>query len=271
MGDLHGDLEHALQAFSTFAARGVRCILQLGDWGIIWPGGNWQADLRKISRALARHHMVMFWVEGNHEYYPKLLNYPVDADGVRWITSNIGHLPRGYRTQIGGQFILAALGGANSIDRRLREEGVSWWPDEQISDADLRRLGSERVDVLVGHEAPLMDECALDRSAQESGFSPVDVAYAAASRVMFRRAVLQTRPRLTLGGHYHRFYDQTLTVPGETSSTRVVVLDMNGKCRVNMAILNTTTLDLEFMYRNGASVQPEIDTPERNDNDQPEK
>ena len=263
MGDLHGDIQHALNAFKTFADRGVTCILQLGDFGILWPGSNWQRDLRKISGALARHHMAMYFVEGNHDFHPKILQYPVDADGVRWLTANVGHLPRGYRTDIGGKFTLAALGGANSIDRRFREEGVSWWPEEQITEADLRRLGSERVDVLVGHDAPLMDEHDLDRRAQDLGFSPADIDYAAASRVMIRRAVLHTRPQLTLGGHYHRFYDQTLALPRETHLTRVVVLDRDGKDRVNLAILTTGTLELEFLHRNGAPAEPESTAPDR--------
>ena len=268
MGDLHGDIEHALQAFGTLADRGVHVILQLGDWGVLWPGRNWQIDLNKVARALARHQMTMFFVEGNHDWHPRLSEYPLDPDGVRWITANIAHLPRGYRTQIGGRFTLAALGGANSIDRKLRKKGLSWWPEEQISDSDLRRLGPQHADVLAGHEAPLMDETDLDRRAQELGFSSDDIAYATQSRVMFRCAVLQTRPRLTLGGHYHRFYDQVLPLPGVTHHpTRVVVLDMNGKNRVNLAILDTATLDLEFLYRNGAPAKSTFSAPERTADD----
>lgn len=267
MGDLHGDVQHALQAFKVFADRGVTCVVQLGDWGVLWPGTNWRIALRKISRALARHQMAMMVIDGNHEYFPKLQEFPIAADGIRWIAANIGHLPRGYRTQIGARYTLAALGGANSIDRRFRQEGVSWWPEEQISAADLRRLGSDHVDVLLGHEAPLMDERVLEESARDAGYSPADIAYASASRVMFRQAVLQTRPRLTLGGHYHRHYDQTLSLPGQTHTTRVVVLDMNGKHRVNLAILHTTTLDLELLYRNGAPAKPDTNAPERTNND----
>ncbi|TFC86912.1 hypothetical protein E3T24_05905 [Cryobacterium sp. TmT2-59] len=269
MGDLHGDIEHALQAFKTLADRGVHVIVQLGDWGVLWPGRNWQIDLNKISRALARHQIAMYFLDGNHDWHPKILKYPVDPDGIRWITANIAHLPRAYRTQIGGRFTLATLGGANSIDRELRKEGISWWPEEQITEGDLRRLGTERADVLVGHEAPLMDEPDLDRRARDLGFSTDDIRYATESRVMFRRAVLQTRPRLTLGGHYHQFHDQVLTVPGAAYPTRVVVLDTNGKNRVNLTILNTATLGLEFLYRNGAPVVPDTHQPERTDDGRP--
>jgi predicted phosphodiesterase len=268
MGDLHGDIEHALQAFKTLAERGVHVIVQLGDWGVLWPGRNWQIDLRKISRALARHQMAMYFLDGNHDWHPKIGKYPVDPDGMRWIANSVAHLPRGFRAQVGG-FTLAVLGGANSIDGRIRKEGISWWPEDQITEGDLRRLGTERADILVGHEAPLMDEGALDEGARELGFSTDDIRYAAESRVMFRRAVLQTRPRLTLGAHYHHVHDQVLTVPGAAYPTRVVVLDMNGKDRVNLAILDTATLGLEFLDRNGAHAVPDAHEPERTDDGRP--
>jgi hypothetical protein len=253
MGDLHGDLEHALQAFRTFATRGVRVILQLGDFGVLWPGENWKTSLDKLSRALGKNAQSLYWVEGNHDWHPKIDSFPVDPDGTRWIGSNIAHLPRGYRTEVGGRFMLAALGGANSSDRSFRREGEDWWPEEQIRDGDLHRLGNEPADVLVGHEAPLVDEVDLNRRAMALGLSSEEAAYARASRTMFRKAVLQVRPRLTLGGHYHRFIDQTLPMPGApTGETRVVVLDMNGRDRVNLAVMDTKTLALEFFYRNGA-------------------
>ena len=66
---------------------------------------------------------------------------------------------------------------------------------------------------------------------------------------MFRRAVLQTRPLLTLGGHYHRFVDEIIPVPGTPPvQPRVVVLDMNSRNRISQAILDTTILDLSFLY-----------------------
>lgn len=251
MGDLHGDLGHARIALQTLADRGARAIIQLGDWGVVWPGQNWQIDLHKLSRFLARNEQTMFFVEGNHDWHPKLREFPVSTDGLRWITHNIAHLPRGYRSSVGKHFTLAALGGGNSPDRGFRTEGRDWWPDEQITEADIRHLGTEPVDILVAHEAPLMaDDNDLIRD-WEGGISRSDVVYADASRVMIRRAVMRTRPQLTLGGHYHRYLTRSLA---ETMgiSARVVVLDMNGKDRINLAILNANTLDLTVFDRSGA-------------------
>ncbi|WP_104088709.1 MULTISPECIES: metallophosphoesterase [unclassified Cryobacterium] len=194
MGDLLGDLDHARIALTTLADRDITAIIQLGDWGIIWPGQNWQIDLNKLSRFLARNKQVMYFLDGNHDWHPRLQEFSIGQDGVRWLTHNVGHLPRGYRTTIGTRFVLAALGGANSSDRALRTAGKDWWPEEQVTDADIRALGTERVDVLVAHESPLM---AVDNDLireKDGDLARSDALYADACRVMIRRAVLRTRP-----------------------------------------------------------------------------
>jgi len=48
-----------------------------------------------------------------------------------------------------------------------------------------------------------------------------------------------------------------------------VVLDMNGANRISQAILDTTTLDIEFLYRNGAPVVPNTNPTERTDDEHP--
>jgi hypothetical protein len=47
-------------------------------------------------------------------------------------------------------------GGAQSIDKNLRQEGTSWWPQEVISNDDMEKLPSTRtrVDVVVSHTKP---------------------------------------------------------------------------------------------------------------------
>ena len=253
LGDLHGDLFHVLEVSRMLAGRGVRVLLQLGDFGVIWPGHNWASDVAKLSRRLAEHRQSFFFVDGNHEFFPNLHKFPIRADGLRWIASNIAHLPRGFRTLIGGQHVLAALGGANSIDRSHRSPGHSWWPEEAITEADLTEIGSERADVLVGHEVPQHVPGLEQLLTDEDQWAPQDVRYAKQGRAMFHRALLQTRPRLSLGGHYHCFIDETITSYTATGvfPTRVVVLDMNGPATISTAILDTRTLELEFMDRRG--------------------
>jgi hypothetical protein len=251
MGDLHGDLNHAAIVTQMFASKGVKVLLELGDFGVIWPGSNWHTNLAKLGRMLAENGQALYFVDGNHEFFPKLLEFPISEDGLRWVAFNIAHLPRGYRTTIGGGTrVLAALGGASSHDRQSRKEGESWWPEEQISEVDLAALGDEPVDVLVGHESPVGA-----RTRNETGASASETDYADQSRQMFIRGLLQVRPKLTTGGHYHRHVDRAMTIDGTPPlDVRTVILDEAGPTSISQAILDPRGLNLQFFYRDGRPV-----------------
>lgn len=123
LGDLHGDLDHLLRVAQTMWAHGISTLVVLGDFGFIWPRGNWVNTIDKISRRLRKLGQVLYFVDGNHEDFARLHSFPVDADGLRRIRSNIIHLPRGYRTALVSGKKMAVLGGANSIDRDHRAGG----------------------------------------------------------------------------------------------------------------------------------------------------
>jgi hypothetical protein len=264
LGDVHGDLDHLLTAMRTFWARGVNVVLQLGDFGFIWKGDNYEKALDKISRRLSGRNQTLFWIDGNHEDFDILYEkFPVDNDGLRRLRPNIIHLPRGYRTELAPYddtttpHVLGVLGGANSIDRSRRTEHADWWQLEQITEADLAALGSDHVDVLLGHEAPLnvrgLDD---DAGADRTGWRPSELAYAAEGRRMFHQGFMAVRPQLHVGGHWHRWIDERVEY-GEADARfrcRVVVLDMNGPRNISLAILDVGTLALQFFTRSDSWV-----------------
>jgi hypothetical protein len=253
MGDVHSDLGHTLHVAGMFARRGITTLLQLGDWGFIWPHENWGVVIDKLDRRLERLGSTMYFIAGNHDAYPLLSRFPIGVDGLQWIRPQIACIPRGWRTVIGGTHSLAALGGANSIDRHYRTPGRNWWAEEQITEDDLTRLGGQKTDVLIGHEAPLGVRSLDSHLLSRPRWSVEEEWYANRSRGMFHRAVLQTRPQLTLGGHYHFHVDESVTYTDEKGAftCRVVLLDMNGP-GVSQAILHTASLELTFLHRNGA-------------------
>ena len=53
------------------------------------------------------------------------------------IRDNIIHLMRGQIFEINGKTIFT-MGGAVSIDKHIRHEGISWWREEVPSDAEIR-------------------------------------------------------------------------------------------------------------------------------------
>jgi len=262
LGDQHGDLNHFLLVSRTMWSRGISVMVQLGDWGFVWPGENWDRTLNKISRRLAAQGQTLYFFEGNHDWIPRLHEFAQDVDGLRRLRANIILFPRGYRVTLAAYNkvtpgkILAVLPGASSVDREHRTEGSDWWPEEAITDEDLAALGSERADILLGHEVPIgvwQIEHEIDKNPD--GWSEAARAYAAEGRRQFYRGFLAVRPRVSAGGHWHRHIDTKMGFNDGTRrfSCRVVVLDMNGAETMSQAILDTSSLTMEF-FRRGDSV-----------------
>jgi len=246
LGDLHGDLEHLVVVSRTMEARGIHVLLQLGDFGFIWPDTNWGHALDKIENRLRKAGQVLYFVDGNHEDFTTLNGFPISADGLRHVRPSIIHIPRGWRTTLAHGRTFAAMGGANSIDRGLREEGVSWWPEESITEADLERLGTEPVDILVGHDAPAPWP-KLDKRLGQSPtwWSEEDQHYADDGRQMLTRAFTAVQPKHFFGGHFHRYLADSVTF-ADGFTTTMVTLDMNGLGRsFGQGILDLPAFEFE--------------------------
>jgi predicted phosphodiesterase len=258
LGDLHGDLAHLTVCAATAWKRGVDVLLQTGDFGFAWGTDNYQKDLDKISRRLRNRGQTLYWVDGNHDDFNILYEkFPLDPDGLRRLRPNILHAPRGYRTVLSSGKVLAVLGGANSIDRTLRTEGVDWWPEESITEGDLAALGADHADILIGHEAPLhVPDLDRELEANPRGWRPSAHEYAAESRRMFHRGFMAVRPQLSLSGHYHTHLDQDLSFGGgeDAFRCRVVILDKNEPKAKSQAILDVASMHLEYFTRDDAKV-----------------
>lgn len=254
LGDVHADLNHVIVAISMLHSKGAHLIVQLGDFGLVWRRPNVKKELDLLQQQLRGHQQILLFVDGNHEDYDLLEGYPISDDGVRWVRARIGHLPRGLRAKLSHERTLAVLGGANSIDVRRRTPGVSWWEQEQITKDDLNRLGTEHADVLVSHDAPL-NIPTLDGHLRRSDrfWDDRELAYAHRGREIFHRGFLQVRPRLSIGGHYHRLIDESIEYesPSGPFTSRVIVLDQQGMGRGNCAIFTPQTLGIDVFDING--------------------
>jgi hypothetical protein len=94
------------------------------------------------------------------------------------------------------------VGGAVSIDKDYRTEGIDWWPDEELSYGELcqvlDRYEAEKPSVVVSHEAP---DCLVDRICRAGGFRKLDVS--SATRKMFDNMLDIHKPDLWIHGHWH--------------------------------------------------------------------
>lgn len=137
-----------------------------GDFGYIFDNSYRE---RRFLRFMAEElPFRILWVDGNHENFDRINEYPVevwnggkvhivgkDKDG----NAKVIHLMRGQIFEIDGKKIFT-FGGAYSIDKAMRTEGYSWWPEEMPSDDEMKEANqnlervNHKVDYIITHAAP---------------------------------------------------------------------------------------------------------------------
>ena len=247
IGDVEGDVAMLTICLDRLRNRGCEAVVQLGDLGLVWPDENMDATLDELDARLEREGQVLYFVDGNHDDHAQLGVMPVAEDGVRWIRPRFGHLPRGWRGLHSTGLTFGALGGASSIDRSDRLEGVDWWPEENITEEQVASLGREPLDVLFAHDAPLgvrTITSLLDDGIWQ--WNRADLEYAAYSRGWFHLAFMNTQPKFTFGAHYGLFAEQSIvTVTSRaTFETFAIVLAHAREDKKCCAVFDTVTLEV---------------------------
>jgi hypothetical protein len=180
IGDVHG----RWRAYKR-AIRNVPFSIQVGDMGVgfhsyrygeVWPASNPPFD----SMSKGRH----LFIRGNHD------NPDVCKRRKYWI-------PDG--TMIENIF---CLGGAVSLDRTFRTEGMDWWRDEELSAGEL--------EVQVSRYAALKPEVVCTHECPDSVASEVMAAYrtgriddGSRTRKALEHMLQLHQPRLWVFGHWH--------------------------------------------------------------------
>lgn len=139
IGDIHNSFHLAFQLIAKAKGYqpGAVPILQVGDL-------EWHPDRPPQSAPWPIH-----FVEGNHDHLPSLLQHTAPTEvAPNWI-----YCPRGSVLRLGGLQV-GFFGGARSIDRNVRIEGESWWPEEEPTYEEADRFKDQDVDLLVTHSPP---------------------------------------------------------------------------------------------------------------------
>lgn len=200
-GDWHGNQGWArmISRALPYLAPDVATMLHLGDWWM--PPAA--VDEIFAETAIARFYLVV----GNHEDYgqitPLLDKHPgeaVQVSELTWI------LPRPARLTIGGRSVLT-LGGASSVDRASRTEGLTWWPQEAITDEHVAAaIAGGPADLMLTHESPAGTPVRPVQRILRSnphGFPKAALEASAASRARISQVWDAVRPELLAHGHMH--------------------------------------------------------------------
>lgn len=224
-GDWHGNQNWAVHALTHVHKKDISVVVHVGDFGF-WRAGDHKSEryLDRVNETCEKLDMIVLWVDGNHEDHDRLNAIPVDTEtGVRPIRSRIFHLPRGFRWTWHGKKWLA-LGGAASVDKDARIEGMSWWRDEVISYAEASRaIEGGNVDVMVTHDAPDRTHIPGISDRERSPFPSHIQYYADGNRRTLGEVVDAIKPSLLFHGHMHVRYETLRTT--EHARTLVIGLD----------------------------------------------
>lgn len=168
-GDVHGkydiDKLFRLQRFNAQLKLSRKDYLIIaGDFGGIWGRVGYDSD-EKLIKWLYEDTFpwTTLWIDGNHENFNKLEEYPVSTmfgGRVQEITPHCIHLMRGEVYTIEDKKIFT-MGGGLSVDQNHRIPQISWWPQEYPSQAEkdnaIRNLDANNweVDYVITHTCPL--------------------------------------------------------------------------------------------------------------------
>lgn len=235
-GDWHRNIgwARAVSRALPALAPDVRTMLHLGDWQM--PAAETDEAFSKTS--IERIYVTL----GNHEPWDKIAKlqdkYPGEAIRVSEI---IWLLPRPMRMTIGGRRVLS-LGGAASIDRQSRIEGLTWFPDEAITDLHVAEaIAGGPADLMLTHEGPAGTPVRPVREILRTNpfrWPAEALEVSAASRARISQVWDAVRPELLAHGHMH------VAAGGRTEDGRRVASFGKEGQTGNIAILDMNTLTM---------------------------
>lgn len=164
-GDIHGglDFQKILNWIEIIKLNKDKdYLIILGDFGCVWENKRDNYEKEKLDFISCLPFTTLF-IDGNHENHSRLnamrvVNFM--GGKAHKVYGSIYHLMRGQVYNICNKSIFT-FGGASSIDKHLRIEGVSWWKEEEFNYIEantayenLNKVNWE-VDYVLTHSAPL--------------------------------------------------------------------------------------------------------------------
>ncbi len=179
-GDTHGDLSFFKSPKLKKLTEDDTLII-CGDFGFLWDGS--EAEKKNI-KALEKKKYTICFVDGVHENFDILNSYhPYRFKGgtAHKIASNVYHLMRGEIFTIEKKNFFV-MGGGESEDADMREEGKTYWKEEMPSAQELlegaRNLKDidYQIDYVLTYEAPAIAKDFIRlHTNQEMHLTPLNI------------------------------------------------------------------------------------------------
>jgi len=205
-GDWHGDINHVQYIYQIAIQKEVDYVIQVGDFGY-WEHMQGGPEFLDMCQKFADESGIdLWWIDGNHENFDWLYDYPLDSDGRRPVRPNVIHLPRGHKWKWDGVTFLA-FGGSFSIDRGWRKLGSSYWEEELPTVEEATKARAQgKVDVMVTHDVPDGADLSLLLGPDWKAKSQYPQGCVDA-RARVREVWEVAQPAWLFHGHYHQRAD----------------------------------------------------------------
>lgn len=198
-GDTHGTIDFQKLTMRYFPIQKELnksdILIVCGDGGLCWSGGD---DDKWLQQWYEDKNFTTLIVDGNHENHVLISELPIIekfGGKVHQISNSVFYAIRGEIYEINGKKILTC-GGADSHDKEWRTEGKSWWPQEQISSADISHAiyNLEQNDFYVDY---IISHTGGSEVCRQLGFAPT------VSDKRFDKILEVTKYDKHYLGHYH--------------------------------------------------------------------
>lgn len=192
LGDTHANIKLVNQAVNVSKNTKIDLIIQVGDFGYF-------PNLIPTFLEQFNSSVPFYFIDGNHEDHLSLKAYQ-ELDTPIEVKDNLFYCPRGIIHKIEGYNFLF-MGGATSIDWRVRTPGVDYFTEENISQGQLMRCQSRlsnysKIDVMVTHESPYLPP----------GIKPFEGTERDSNKLAIKLLYEEVKPSLLVHGHYHTRY-----------------------------------------------------------------
>lgn len=173
IGDVHGKFSKYLSLISNLEAS-----VQVGDFGLTYDC---------LDNVYPTRHVLF---AGNHDAPDLIYKCP----------NYLGSF--GCRTVNYVRFFFVS--GANSIDKQYRIPGLSWWPDEELSQQQMYeafyKYWEEKPEIVLSHDCPTSVCIAMHG----------DNKYPSRTDKLLEQMFSVHKPKLWIFGHHHRSWTQEI-------------------------------------------------------------
>lgn len=198
MGDVHGAYQKLLEMFKHVSPNDT--IICVGDFGIYH---KYLKHLKKLFKK--GYPCKVLVIDGNHEDFRIINGW--SKDELTEFHTNFFYVPRGYVTVIEGK-LFAFLGGAESIDFKLRTLGKDFFAEERIQQEDVDKLiknvNGRKVDYLITHTPPeFINRVYFPITPDKVEYYNLPLGWIDESAVRMNKVHWALRPKKHFCGHMH--------------------------------------------------------------------